>query len=171
MQILFWPLVLWDQSEIILGKIKAQKLKKTGCVEVKKKAEISHRILTGGGSFRCFERTLELKLFVQADLHHLSCCSRWTILFLAPDGRLSQRPSNGRLETVPACSGVVCPSPGSVKVVRGGAGGQDVTRCRQGLTKHHTAAWKVKEAFDRTFNLGTKSVYTCLHWDLCSRVV
>lgn len=41
------PLVLWDQSEIILGKIKAKKkkkLKKTGCVEVKKKAEISHRM-------------------------------------------------------------------------------------------------------------------------------
>lgn len=25
MQILFWPLVLWDQSEIILGKNKSQK--------------------------------------------------------------------------------------------------------------------------------------------------
>lgn len=92
-------------QRLFWGKIKAKKLKKTGCVEVKKKAQISHRILTHGGSFPCFERTPELKLFVQADSHHLSYCSRSTILFLASDGRLSQRQTNDRLEMVPACSG------------------------------------------------------------------
>lgn len=78
---------------------------KTGCVEVKKKAQISHRIPSGGGSFPCSERTAQLKLFAQADSHHLSYCSRSTILFLAWDDRLSQRQTNDRLETVPACSG------------------------------------------------------------------
>lgn len=87
------------------GKIKAKNLMKTGCVEVKKKAQISHRILTGGGSFPCFERTAQLKLFAQADSHHLSYWSRSTILFLAWDDRPSQRQTNDRLETVPACSG------------------------------------------------------------------
>lgn len=121
-------------------KIKAKKLKQTGSVEVKKKAEISHSVGTGGGSFPCFERTPELKLFVQADSHHLSRWSRWTVLFLAWDGRPSQRQTNDRLETVPACSGVVCPSTGSVKVVRGGAGGQDVPWRRQCLTKAKAAS-------------------------------
>lgn len=124
------PLVLWDQSEIILGENKSQKkLKKTGCVEVKKKAEISHRGRTGGGSFPRFERTPELKLFAQADSHHLSRWSRWTILLLAGEGRPGLRRTSDRLETLPAWSGVVCPSAGLVKVVRGG-GGQDVSRCR-----------------------------------------
>lgn len=166
MQILFWPLVLWDHAEIILGKIKAKKLKKTGRVEVKKKAEISHRILTRGGSFPCFERTPELKLFVQAHSHHLSCCSRWTILFLAWDGRLSQRQTNDRLETVPACSGVVCPSTGSVKVVRGGVGGQDVTWRSQCLiiSKKHLIVRLIS-------TVAIKSVYTFLQWDICSRVM
>lgn len=92
-------------QRLFWGKIKAKNLMKTGCVEVKKKAQISHRILTRGGSFPCFERTAELKLFAQADSHHLSYCSRSTILFLAWDDRLSQRQTNDRLETVPACSG------------------------------------------------------------------
>lgn len=51
------------------------------------------------------QRTPELKLFVQANLHHFSYCIRSTILFLATDSRLRQRPTNDRLEMVPARSG------------------------------------------------------------------
>lgn len=140
MQILFWPLVLWDQLEIILGKIKAKKLKKTGCAEVKKKAEISHRILTRGGSFPCFERTPELKLFVQADSNTwVAVVGGQYYSWLEAAGWAKGRPV-ADLRRCQRVWGVLCPSTGSVKVVR-----------REDRVSHgYSAARKQTGAFDRT---------------------
>lgn len=143
------------------GKIKAKNLMKTGCVEVKKKAQISHRILTGGGSFPCFERTAQLKLFAQADSHHLSYWSRSTILFLAWDDRPSQRQTNDRLETVPACSG--CRVSISWLGQSHRAGGRDDPRC----CLYYTNQRKVGAAFHYDLNFKVQG----LKWDICSSAV